>query len=204
MGANAQTSVPKYAAAEVLTAANMNISAGTGVPVFATTVTRDAAFGGASEKVLAEGQLAYIEASNIVQYYDGAAWASVSAVSAMDSNYVYTYQTTTSTSYVGLTTASSVTLTTGTKALVIISAQQNNSTVGANQYMSFAISGATTTAASDNYSANFRATTANYGLTQTAVLPVTVTAGSNTFTTQFRVDTGTGQWGVRTITVLAY
>lgn len=77
MGANAQTSVPLYAAGEVLTAANMNISAGTGVPVFATTVTRDAAFGGTGEKVLAEGQLCYIEASNIVQYYDGAAWATV-------------------------------------------------------------------------------------------------------------------------------
>ena len=208
MGANAQTSVPLYVAAEVLTAADMNISAGTGVPVFATTVTRDAAFGGAGEKVLAEGQLAYIEASNIVQYYDGAAWATVgpstSAVSAMDSNYVYTYQSTSSTSYVGLTTASSVTLTTGTKALVIISAQSNNNTVGANQYMSFAISGATTTAASDNYSWNFRVSTASYGLTQTAVLPVTLTAGSNTFTTQFRVDAGTGQFGVRTITVLAY
>ena len=55
----------------------MNISAGTGVPVFATTVTRDAAFGGAGEKVLAEGQLCYLSASNIVQYYDGAAWATV-------------------------------------------------------------------------------------------------------------------------------
>ena len=82
MGANAQTSVPLYAAAEVLTAANMNISAGTGVPVFATTVTRDAAFGGAGEKVLAEGQLAYIEASNIVQYYDGAAWATVGPIAS--------------------------------------------------------------------------------------------------------------------------
>ena len=82
MGANAQTSVPLYVAAEVLTAADMNISAGTGVPVFATTVTRDAAFGGAGEKVLAEGQLAYIEASNIVQYYDGAAWATVGPASA--------------------------------------------------------------------------------------------------------------------------
>ena len=75
--ANEQTSVPLYAASEVLTAANMNISAGTGVPVFATTVTRDAAFGGASQKVLAEGQLCYLSASNIVQYYDGAAWATV-------------------------------------------------------------------------------------------------------------------------------
>jgi hypothetical protein len=80
--ANEQTSVPLYAAAEVLTAANMNISAGTGVPVFATTVTRDAAFGGAGEKVLAEGQLCYLSASNIVQYYDGAAWATVGPATA--------------------------------------------------------------------------------------------------------------------------
>lgn len=74
---NEQTSVPLYAASEVLTAANMNISAGTGVPVFATTVTRDAAFGGAGEKVLAEGQLCYLSASNVVQYYDGSAWETV-------------------------------------------------------------------------------------------------------------------------------
>lgn len=75
--ANEQTSVPLFVAAEVLTAADMMLSAGTGVPVFATTVTRDAAFGGAGEKVLAEGQLCYLSASNIVQYYDGAAWATV-------------------------------------------------------------------------------------------------------------------------------
>jgi hypothetical protein len=80
--ANEQTSVPLYAASEVLTAANMNISAGTGVPVFATTVTRDAAFGGANEKTLAEGQLCYLSASNIVQYYDGAAWATVGPAAA--------------------------------------------------------------------------------------------------------------------------
>ena len=75
--ANEQTSVPLFAASEVLTAANMNLSAGTGVPVFATTVTRDAGFGGANEKVLAEGQLCYLSSTNVVQYYDGAAWATV-------------------------------------------------------------------------------------------------------------------------------
>ena len=79
---NEQTSVPLYAASEVLTAANMNISAGTGVPVFATTVTRDAAFGGAGEKVLAEGQLCYLSSTNVVQYYDGAAWATVGPTTA--------------------------------------------------------------------------------------------------------------------------
>lgn len=73
MGANAQTSVPAFVAGQVLTA-QQQTQINTGVPVFATTTTRDAAFGGTGEKVLAEGQLAYIEASNIVQYYDGTSW----------------------------------------------------------------------------------------------------------------------------------
>jgi hypothetical protein len=49
----------------------------TGIPVFASTVERDAAFGGSGEKVLAEGQFAYIEATNETQYYDGATWQTV-------------------------------------------------------------------------------------------------------------------------------
>jgi len=81
MGANAQTSVLDFTNGQVLTGPQMDISAGTGVPVFATTVTRDAAFGGAN-KVLAEGQLAYIEATDVVQYYDGAAWATVGPTAA--------------------------------------------------------------------------------------------------------------------------
>jgi len=85
--ANTQTTVPLFVANQVLTAAQQNLSAGTGVPVFATTVTRDAAFGG-SNKALAEGQLAYIEASNIVQYYDGAAWATVGPATASALTYI--------------------------------------------------------------------------------------------------------------------
>jgi len=82
MGANAQTTVQKFLSGAVLTAAQQNFSAATGVPVFATTVTRDAAFGGAN-KVLAEGQTCYLESTNVVQYYDGAAWATVGGVSDM-------------------------------------------------------------------------------------------------------------------------
>ena len=77
MGANAQTSVPTFTAGEVLTAANMNISARTGIPVFADSTARDAAFGGTGEKTLAEGQFAYLENTNATQYYDGSAWQSV-------------------------------------------------------------------------------------------------------------------------------
>jgi hypothetical protein len=78
MGANAQTAVPAFTAGQVLTAAQQT-QINTGVPVFATTVTRDAAFDGAGEKTLAEGQFAYIEATNSTQYYDGAAWVAVGA-----------------------------------------------------------------------------------------------------------------------------
>ena len=77
MGANAQTSVPTFTAGEILTAANMNISARTGIPVFADSTARDAAFGGSNEKTLAEGQFAYLESTNATQYYDGSNWQTV-------------------------------------------------------------------------------------------------------------------------------
>lgn len=76
MGANASTAVPLYASGEVLDAARLNLT-NCGVPVFSGTATRDAAFGGSGEKILAEGQLCYLEDSNIVQYYDGASFATV-------------------------------------------------------------------------------------------------------------------------------
>lgn len=76
MGANAQTAVPVFTSGQVLTAAQVT-QINTGIPVFATTTTRDAAFGGTGEKTLAEGQFAYIEATNTTQYYDGAAWQTV-------------------------------------------------------------------------------------------------------------------------------
>lgn len=76
MGANAQTSVPAFTAGQVLTAAQMT-QVNTGIPVFADSAARDAAFGGAGEKTLAEGQMAYLEDTNATQYYDGSSWAAV-------------------------------------------------------------------------------------------------------------------------------
>jgi hypothetical protein len=76
MGANAQTSVPAFTAGQVLTAAQMT-QVNTGIPVFASSTERDAAFGGTGEKTLAEGQMAYLEDTNATQYYDGSAWAAV-------------------------------------------------------------------------------------------------------------------------------
>lgn len=94
MGANAQTAVPVFTSGQVLTAAQVT-QTNTGIPVFATSTTRDAAFGGAGEKTLAEGQFAYLEDSNTTQYYDGAAWQSVGSVSKVVQ--IVTATTTTST-----------------------------------------------------------------------------------------------------------
>jgi hypothetical protein len=76
MGANAQTSVPAFTAGQVLTAAQVT-GINTGIPVFASSTERDAAFGGTGEKTLAEGQMAYLEDTNATQYYDGSSWAAV-------------------------------------------------------------------------------------------------------------------------------
>jgi hypothetical protein len=80
MGANAQTTVPSFQASQVLTSDQMNQSARTGVPVFADTTARDAAFGGSGEKTLAEGQLCYLESTDKVQFYNGTSWANLGSV----------------------------------------------------------------------------------------------------------------------------
>jgi hypothetical protein len=100
----------------------MNIT-NSGIPVFATTVTRDAAFGGAGEKTLAEGQFAYIEATDTTQYYNGSAWLALGGkVGQVVSTTKTDTFTTTSTSFVDVTGLSvSITPTaTSSKVLVIV------------------------------------------------------------------------------------
>jgi hypothetical protein len=76
MGANATTFVPSYTSGEVLTAADLTVT-NSGIPVFADSTARDNGFGGTGEKILAEGQYAYLESTNATQVYDGAAWQPV-------------------------------------------------------------------------------------------------------------------------------
>ena len=132
MGANAVTTVPVYTAGEVLTAADMNIT-NSGIPVFATTTTRDAAFGGTGEKVLAEGQFAYIEASDQTQYYSGSSWLALGGklgqvVSASKTD---TF-TTASTSYVDVTGLSvSITPSSATSKVLVFAVLSATGDVGA-------------------------------------------------------------------------
>jgi len=76
MGANAQTSVPAFVTGQVLTA-QQQTEINTGIPVFADSTARDAAFGGTGEKTLAEGQYAYLESTKQTLVYDGSNWVSV-------------------------------------------------------------------------------------------------------------------------------
>jgi hypothetical protein len=78
MGVNATTFVPTYVSGEVLTAADLNVT-NSGIPVFADSTARDAAFGGTGEKVLAEGQYAFLESTNQTLVYDGSSWIAVGA-----------------------------------------------------------------------------------------------------------------------------
>jgi hypothetical protein len=79
MGANQQTSVPAFSAGQVLTATQVT-QINTGVPVFADSTARTAAFGGTGEKVLAQGQLSYLESDGKIYVYSGTAWVSISSV----------------------------------------------------------------------------------------------------------------------------
>ena len=132
MGANATTFVPAYVAGEVLTAANLSVT-NSGIPVFAGTTERDAAFGGTGEKVLAEGQFAYLESTNALQYYDSAAWVAVggSGVLQVESTAKTDTFTTTSATFVDVTSLSvSITPTSASNKILVLATVNGNGQSG--------------------------------------------------------------------------
>lgn len=105
---------------------------------------------------------------------------------------VATGETTTSTTYADLTTTTdTATATTGSQAIVSIYADIKNNTANAFSFASFAISGATTVAASDTTSIMLQVFGANAEGRAGATFTVTgLTPGSNTFKMKYRVQTG--------------
>lgn len=65
---------------QILSANDLNQYLMRGVKVFADTSTRDAAYGGAGEPSLEEGEFAYTTNSNTLWYYDGSGWQSAAEV----------------------------------------------------------------------------------------------------------------------------
>ena len=148
-----------------------------------------------------EGQQIYETDTDRILVYNGSAWATLTPQSAT----VLTFESTTSTSFTDLTTSGpAVTLTTGTTALVTINSYCDNDTgtIGNQQiFMGVAVSGATTLAASDDYSAAHRLGPNLVSVSSTFKL-AGLTAGSNTFTAKYRVAGGNGRFKLRSITVV--
>jgi hypothetical protein len=113
-------------------------------------------------------------------------------------------RSTTSTSYTDLPDgAHSTTVTTGTRALVYVGAYASNDTGGAESWISFAVSGATTLSAANSNGAGMDFATADEAATiSSAKRLVSLTAGSNTFTAKYRASAGTASFQYRNIWVL--
>ncbi len=131
------------------------------------------------------------------------------ALRQFKTDYKAAEETRTSTSYGDLSTAGpSVTLTTGTKAIVMVSARMGNDTTNAASFMSFQISGATSTSPGDTRAAisdGLQASAANDNIRTVAVANLeTLTAGSNTFTAKYKAASGTARFKHRTIIVWSF
>jgi hypothetical protein len=121
------------------------------------------------------------------------------------SNYIDTQQSTTSTSYADLATPGpSITVDTGTIAIVLFSAASAASANDSAMLCSVAVSGASSVASSDARSLTIDGATANnYIRTSQFHIFTGLTAGSNTFKMQYRVTSAvTGSWRQREIAVI--
>jgi hypothetical protein len=185
-----------------------------GQATFTNEAARDTAFanpGALAPITIQEGMRAYLTAptvpaatggvtavpTGVTTVYNGSAWVCLTPLSATTNS----TGTTTSATYTASLSGSpgtnpSVTLVTGTTALVSITGQMSTST--SVSFISVAVSGAGTVAASDDFSVLTASTTE---LTLSRSIVVTgLTAGTNTFTLQYRSG-GTGTFNRRTIVV---
>ena len=188
-----------FVTGDVLTAADTNGYLMQGTWVFANAAARDAAVTSPQE-----GNMCFLKDTDVVQYYSGSAWTAVGgSAPASASAQTLTNQTTTSTSYTGLATATAVTLTTGTKALIMFSSEIELTAAADRAYMSYAVSGATTIAANDAFSINVKTnSTQTIDAHSYAYIVTGLTAGSNTFTAQYKSSGATVYFNNRRINVV--
>lgn len=123
-----------------------------------------------------------------------------------DETSVSAAETTTSTSYTDLATAGpTVTVTTGTTAIVFFRAGMENSGANAGSFMAFEISGATAGAAADVSSINIAGlAAASRARIGTAYMLNSLTAGVNTFTAKYKVSANTGTFTQRQLAVMPF
>ena len=124
-----------------------------------------------------------------------------------DTDAIATSQATATTTYVDLATVGpTVTITTGTRALVILGCSSSNSITGNAGRMAIDLSGATTLAASDTNSfmvSSGNASDAYQGSWVTLYDPIN--AGSNTFKAKYRaVTAGSASFSNRVVSIMPF
>lgn len=119
--------------------------------------------------------------------------------------YVDASETTSTTSYTDLNTVGpSISVTTGTRALVFWVSTLSNSTANVSGTIGITVSGATSVAANDNQALIVPLWDAlNPKRLGIAELFTGLTAGSNTFTMKYKVSAGNGTFGKRQLIVMA-
>lgn len=149
----------------------------------------------------ATGEYQYI-ATGATTIYNGTNWVCVTPVGALTSNAGTTTSGTYTATLAGTPgTNPSVTLVTGTTALISIRSYMDNTAAGNSNVVSVAVSGAGTVAANDIWALVWgKATNATLGAGTTFILGG-LTAGTNTFTLNYRTTAGTASFLNRGITV---
>ena len=175
---------------------------------FTPEAARDAAITAPTEGMIAyltaptvpaaTGATTYVP-TGIQTIYNGSSWVCVTGVGAK----VTVNQTTTSTAYTDLATVGpAVTLSTGTTALVQLSALITASATSVYGIAAVAVSGASTIAGNDLESVFVQSPSGNYqGMAGRTIVIGGLTAGTNTFTMKYRVTAGTGTFEGRQLFV---
>lgn len=144
------------------------------------------------------GMTIYETDTNLMLVYNGSAWVTITPKSDTQDASVNNPSGTAFAASSG--TDPTVTLQTGTKALITVSARI--SCGGNYNFAGVAVSGATTVAASDANSATVGAVSGAIGASSTFLL-TGLTAGSNTFTMRYRCNvSASGSYDYRKLTVV--
>jgi hypothetical protein len=182
-----------FTTGEVLTANSMNTAANQQTLLYyASFAALTAALTGATSPVA--GVHAYLNDEKVIVVYNGTNWIQITPEADAVQTGNQSFTTTNYTSGQPATAGPAISIRTGTSALITVSSNfmLNGTTAG---FHSFAVSGATTLAASDNYAMRVdnSGTTTNetYGFSKTIFI-TGLTAGLNTFTSVYRVTGGTG------------
>ena len=205
------TGTKAFTSGEVLTANDVNQYLMRGVKVFSSTAVRDAAYGGAGEPVLEEGETAFITGTDTLQVYGGTAlgWldyrrataGQVLQVASTTKTDTFSTSSTTFTDVTGL----SVSITpSATSSLVLVFATMNNSNDSAGYGFLQLVRGSTAIAIGDAAGNRSRATAGgisnqNARSFSIAHLDSPATTSATTYKVQARVQIGGNTYINRTI-----